>query len=1184
MDFMNSVTRGSLAGLVFCMAHSMLIAEDSTPVLTVRGVEVIEQRLPHLVGGRLVRPARVPNEQTPLWLILSRDRYWVEDGHLGMVVELAPDEPFPGGELNVRVVAADGRVLGSASIAAPGPRFVFYPELPSPLGDGGSAQVEVEWLVDGEIRGEAAADFRVEQFGDPAPVNAGGRVSIHIPNPDHFDGIVLPFTVGVPMPRGALYDADNVRLVDGNGNEIPVQVMETARWSRFGSIKWMLCDFVMELNGGPMELFIEFGPAISRSGEAARWVKAQASGFPVVESGPLRFDDGLWWDAAGNGEFIRIFDRSAMSGGFVERADGRKYRMSDGAQWQLEEVGPRKAVVSRKGWYEDENGDPFCQYVTRWVIHRDSPLVRLFHSWIYTGNSDRPEDSIRNMGWRFGLVETGGQKCEFLSGFDADREWIEGAYLLQYDHSEFEVVDGDGKPVLAGQRAPGVVRLGDSSAPFFFGTADFWQNFPAEIEVTDSALWFHNWPRHNRPAATIYDKQAMSDSEWRLGIVQARFAHEGEVLSFQLPEVVATDQDVIRGGAGEHPNAQGISRTEEMWLYFPAAGEGSDAAAVLRGLDDRSLIAYADPAWLAASGALYEIWPEDRDGYPEYEETYWQVALAPERWAERLGIYGKWIWGDLPAWVPGLNDRRPDLYRAYRKSHHGWPYSWVPYARSGNNILRRNAEAATRQMIDANFSHYYTEENPTGGIGVWNVGPLPWASGGKPALHSIHNKVDYLWTAWYLTGFHRAKDNALMWQDAAKAAAPHMDSLGGGLGFRTPAALLKTYIETYESTFDPWFLVAAHAIAEGHRSRYTSAGWTGVGVYSGDREFLRFSGSDAHRELYLHYADNWGSPETAEWVQYSGLGWFSYGVPFIEANAYAFHLTGDERYLRRAAAFIDPSFTAVYEGDRPEYMKGYFLRGSTGTAAFTSYYLQQFPLALAAFEAAGEQPLPLLHTFDASLPLTVMIKAPADEPLVLSLNNVPAGRGRLWGDGEAAYVVTNTAGDEILSGSWEIQKQQGGHRVQGSSAEIPAVTGPEVYRVDFEPLPEPHWTRSVVLPITGDSIPEVVVAGEDGVMHGGRESSYWFLVPENVAHFTVKFQIGGNSWGVNSIWNPEGRRVWKVDARPGIDSEKGVAAIDVPPAQAGQLWRVVMAWGGRFEMDPQIPPYYSVTQEKWFAP
>src|SRR5690606_19820932 len=135
-----------------------------------------------------------------------------------------------------------------------------------------------------------------------------------------------------------------------------------------------------------------------------------------------------------------------------------------------------------------------------------------------------------------------------------------------------------------------------------FGTKDFWQNYPSELEFRNGSLWFHNWPRHNRPAGHTFDMQlleesagparpsaarykheatdALTPSEWKLNVLQARYAHEGKVLDFRLPDVFGDDMiwNRMSGGresaaawdrrAVETVNAQGVSRTEEMWLYL----------------------------------------------------------------------------------------------------------------------------------------------------------------------------------------------------------------------------------------------------------------------------------------------------------------------------------------------------------------------------------------------------------------------------------------------------------------------------------------------------------------------------------------------------------------------------------------------------------------------------------------
>ena len=63
------------------------------------------------------------------------------------------------------------------------------------------------------------------------------RRPLHLLNEPQAHVANAPMTLGVPLPRGALLDERNVRLVDEKGAEVPLQTRTCARWSRFGSIK-----------------------------------------------------------------------------------------------------------------------------------------------------------------------------------------------------------------------------------------------------------------------------------------------------------------------------------------------------------------------------------------------------------------------------------------------------------------------------------------------------------------------------------------------------------------------------------------------------------------------------------------------------------------------------------------------------------------------------------------------------------------------------------------------------------------------------------------------------------------------------------------------------------------------------------------------------------------------------------
>lgn len=1142
----------------------------------VQGLEVIETPLPWYDSrANLVfaRPREMGEDE--MRVILSRDRYWVEDGHLDVVVEFGGDREWVDSTLVVRIGADSQSAANIFEFSPPGGAIAFNPPLPEAvLGSGGGGWISVEWQRREREPVIVTRLFRAESVGHG--VSPSGSISIEMPNPLGVSGVVVPQTVGVPFPRGVLWDTRHLRLVGPDGREVAIQVRETARWSRYGSVKWVLLDFVDDAGEEGTALSLHYGPDVQRSLGVEMRVEQSAGGYPFVDAGVLKWDDGLHYTDLASGATTMVLAPAAISGGYVERIDGTVYTMPRHGEWTVEECGPVKVVLARRGWFESGDVDPgeFNQFISRWIIYRDSPLAQLFHTWIYTGNSDREEDQIQAMGWCFPAPE--GESMQSPAFLLGDRQWVPGSWLLQYDHDAFELAADDSRAEITGSRFGGVTRGRVGDAVFYVAGVDFWQNFPSEIGWLPRVLEWNQWPRKNRPATTAFDSDKIEGQSWILSFLQARFAHEGEALDFRVPQFEQLEAEIRKGGGGtggigQQSNAQGISHTSELWLYFSEA-EGGDAGLLLEAMEARQLAAFVDPWWAAQTGVFYEMHPRDPLRFPEMEEAYAAVFRAPSLWAERLGIYGKWVYGDVPAWIPNLAQRQPALYRAYRKAHHAWPLPWEGFARSGDPELRKILEASTRQMIDVNFSHFHDGEIAGGGIGIWNVGPLPWAADSEvPVLFSIHNKVDYLWSAYYLTGYQRARDNALVWAAEAKSHAAEMPSLGGGVGFRTPANLMKTFLETYEATFDPWFLVAAHSVAEGHQLLHQNRSFDGSGFYghySGDREFHRYSGSIPHREYYKDYADNRGLRS----------------IVSLEANAYAWQLFKDPVYLRNLASLLGPANLNIYLGDEPEYMTGYFLNGSTATGIATSFFLRNVPAALHALAQVEAFPQETLLEFNIQAPAQVLIRPPANQSAGLVLRSIPPGVARPWGDGELHYAIRDEEEREIYAGTFEIQHQQAGEILPGVQLELPRAESPVTYSLTVQPMPRPHWTRSLVLPVAPEDVPEVLVAERGAPLHLGRESTLWFLVPGGVESFNVQYTISIGQPQMLSIWNPDGRRVVREEFLPAQQPVTHSYTIDVAAEFRDRLWRIVLPLGGQLLIDEQIPPYFSVTPAKWFMP
>lgn len=1172
-----------LLGLVVATTALSAVAgvEEGTGNARIYGIEVITDTLP-FYDGRITRDPRPTDHFPPLRMLLSRYRYWSADPHLDVVVQLEGEAvDLAGTRISGTFRGEDGGVLSTFVFVPPAAQFIFYPQVPAEIAKGGHAELELKWLsADGAELGSGAEAFRVQWEELRAPSN--GRVELAVPNADGVVEARVPVTLGVPFPRGVLWSTDNLRLVDEAGREHPVQVDERARWSRYGSLKWILCDFTVDLDGAPLRMYLEYGPAVER-GVSSPIRVVDRPGFPLVDAGRVRIDDGVWYDASGSGAYTKVLDAVALSGAYVEHENGIIYRMATDGDYEVEELGAEKVVIRRSGWlHSAESERPFCQYIVRYVIHRDSPLVRVFYSWIFTGNGNR--DRILAMGWELPLASDG-RPGGFLTAFGEDGEWLEARSLLQWDYDQFDLEAGGEILEVDGGRSPGVALVRADGVNMYFGAKDFWQNFPSQLEFGDDSLWFNNWPRGNRPVSYQFDianlgeRGDASEREFHRNLVRASFAHQGEALDFRLPDVLAEEPvwgRVTRGRSvaemywrlndPESTNAQGISRTEEFWLYFtPDDTPRADAAAVLESLNEERLRAFADPVWVAASGAFYEMHHQDRENFPEAERIFELMAIAPYKWIEWLEFYGMWNYGDFAAWG-GLSDT-PSLYRARRKRHHGWPISWVPFARSGDARLLKLAEASTRQMIDANFCHYVDDDaivladGSERFVGMVARSPIAWA--GKYAGPSIRNydlNVDFNLHAYYLTGYERSWDNLEVWAAQTKVIGDRNNRgfgpgevAGGPYGHRS-AAQLKDWVEWYEASFDPWFIVAARGLAQGLYDIYLNSGRArGPGhTYStADREYLRYTGCPVFEEYYMAYRDYWGDHRVG-----SNRGG-------VEPTSYGWLLDGDEYSLARVANWVEYLTHAVNDGEDAGYAQGTYLFGHT-TVIFHGYVLDYFPTALATLAMAESIPEPIGSNFElrlvrqSSQPEFVLRKLEG-EPLRIVFNE---GSGRVNPD---AFSLAGPDGEPFTP------------RVDEEDAQVwtvPAAAPTGDYRLRTS-------ASRFEIPFTDAGQPEVMVIERGGELPGSYgEGRYWFMVPDGVSEFSVTIPA---TRGRTTVWGPDGDKVWNLSSFAGTDSSV-TAVITVEPDQAGRLWRITYPFlRGRGPIfDEQIPPVFATDKSRWF--
>lgn len=1190
----------SAIALAFATLGS-LSAGSSAHADALLGVEIIDEPLPIMASAQTFRYPQSIDEQQPMRVVVSRSRYWEEDGHMDVVVQFSARIPIADTHLNVRIKNEAGTPLQHIEFSPPpAEAFIFFPALPDTLTAGQKGTLELIWSRNGELLESFSQPFRVESHGIKEPLE--GAIRIDIANPDGVSEPNIPFSVGIPLPRGLIHDVSQLELRRKDGTQVPMQVEERARWTKYGSLKWLGIDFSLDLKGEPEELFLHYRqqhlpPSPHAPATITVTPAAKRGQFPAIDAGTLRIDDrGVWVDSQGNGKFERVLTARALDGAYITHEDGRTYRPASEAEFTIESKGSEKVVVRREGWYREVGGNrKFCKFITRYIIHRNSLWLRVFHTWIFTGNGNH--DRIASMGWQVEMSDAL-QPLGFLNAFETADEWLQGSSLVQFRPDTFALIATDGRSEDVAGRAPGVAAASDRNVRFYFGSKDFWQNYPSELEFADNSLWFHNWPRHNRPATYNYDTDALPEDEWTRNAIQLLFAHQGEVLDFRLPDEFAEDP-IRRGAVGGHEeaegawlphqpesaNAQGISRTEEFWFYFQAADNPvSEAVTILDNLDKESLRAYPDTRWVARSGAFPYMHWRDYENFPREEQAFELTTHTPALVQDRLGLYGMWIHGDIATWRINLSNRTTALYRAFRSRHHGWPYSWLPYARSGDPQLLKYAEAATRRMIDANYCHYYSDdvdrlagEGRYRRIGIWSRSLLPWAARHNPTSRCYESKLDYLQHAYYLTGYERARELIESWMEQTRNEEPI--SRRGPLRVssspapRNHTTLLRSYLDAWEMTHQPWFLVAAHLIADAHVTAYQELGFQGHIWVPAARDFHRYTGDDDFVDYYLHYANSWGQP----WSP----GWVNSGAPAIEPNAYAWELTGNDDYMRRLEHFVDLATRSVWRGEDPDYMRGHYTPGSSHMI-FTGWQLNQFPIGLAALHEAGrrfeiipqdtmlsaERNLrPARHNWSVPI-ITTLKTGPLDIPIALRMSS-------RQNNATGYYTITGPGNQTFAEGSWTPN--------DGRIIVIPASAPDGAYRVDIT-FSE---NSSIRIPLTPIDQPEVLEHDTSLTPFIDRNSSsFWFMVPDNQDTLNLTIPLEGGARQI-TVFNPDGGVAYDLSYHP--DSWDGPDPLEislpVTTTHRGKLWRISLPGNNRgFLTDGTIPNTYSTTPTRWFNP
>lgn len=307
-----------------------------------------------------------------------------------------------------------------------------------------------------------------------------------------------PVTRGVPLPRGLLTDPGAVRLTDECGREVALQTEALARWPG-GSVRWLLLDFLPDrLSAGEVRWALRprTGPAVT--GQPTFEVR-EAANEVVVTTGATAFSvcraafELLIGEAALVSPVGRPHKEAGAGIGFRRRSPGAA---DVTREVSVEGTGRVRTTVRLRGDLPRSR----CVYAARLSFFAGTGVVRVrlavrnprrgAHAGGLWDLGDR--GSVLLGGVELGVLGPENPRVRWTAGPGQPVREVRGARLDVRQESS----GGDGG---RGLRANPVVSLVGERAALTVAVPEFWQRFPASIEVDGRRILLGLPPAGDRP-------------------------------------------------------------------------------------------------------------------------------------------------------------------------------------------------------------------------------------------------------------------------------------------------------------------------------------------------------------------------------------------------------------------------------------------------------------------------------------------------------------------------------------------------------------------------------------------------------------------------------------------------------------------------------------------------------------
>jgi hypothetical protein len=517
-----------------------------------------------------------------------------------------------------------------------------------------------------------------------------------------------PVRVGVPFPRGLVFDAREITVLDEHAHAIPHQCRVLASWPD-RSVKWMLIDALVCVEANESAVLSvrrkSSGESAVQGGTGSGLNVAEEAGRLVVHTGAGQFHVG--GDCPGPLQTVLLGSNALLA----TTGSETRLRMADGAEYvpfidsvRLEERGSVRASILVEGGFARRGRRIPLLFKSRLVFFAGSSCVTLEFqirnpraarhpgglwdlgdggSCSFTDLSIRLylRDPVREVEWYAEIPgpaqRIGSLPFSLYQDSSGGENWdspnhVDFANRLTVSHPGYQIKAGhagESKLIGEGRRATPCLRVSTEAGWVAATTRDFWQNFPKALRLEEGAL--------------------------SIGLFPAECA-----AGFEL-----------QGG-----------EQKRHTVFFDFGPHGREPVIPLM---QQPLAVSLDPSWIEQCGVISCFAAAERDSDQSYSKYIDGIIEGPNSFFHKREVVDEYGWrnfGDLYADHEAVHHRGPKPMVSHYNNQYDFIYgAVVQFFRTGDSRWRRLMEDAARHTIDIDIYHTAEDRAAYNGGLFWHT-------------------------------------------------------------------------------------------------------------------------------------------------------------------------------------------------------------------------------------------------------------------------------------------------------------------------------------------------------------------------------------------------------------------------------------------------------------------------------